>query len=276
MPRVVARVNNPNNEWMFNEMWGVDVSVSTPHLLTAVVEEAVNVGSFVRLLSLEGGNARLAEVTLTDELTGDRRRDRRTRSTPRIDGRRSHPRPPRGRAARRHRACAPTTRCSCSSPATPRTTSGECWWADDGASAPPRSNVDRRHCDRPVDRSHRRRARSSQGQGVRSGHPHAGPPHDRVAGARGVDLRRLRDGRRGVDRPPRDRWHRARPPPRHRRRRRPPRRSTRVHEPRVHVALASIGLESIGLDDELAPMPLRLREGHPHQRLRRVEEHHHE
>jgi trk system potassium uptake protein len=51
---------------MFNEMWGVDVSVSTPHLLTAVVEEAVNVGSFVRLLSLEGGNARLAEVTLSD------------------------------------------------------------------------------------------------------------------------------------------------------------------------------------------------------------------
>jgi trk system potassium uptake protein TrkA len=64
VPRVVARVNNPNNEWMFNDMWGVDVSVSTPHLLTALVEEAVSVGSFVRLLSLEGGKARLAEVTL--------------------------------------------------------------------------------------------------------------------------------------------------------------------------------------------------------------------
>jgi len=64
VPRVVARVNNPNNEWMFNEMWGVDVSVSTPHLLTGLVEEAVTIGSFVRLLSLEGGRARLAEVTL--------------------------------------------------------------------------------------------------------------------------------------------------------------------------------------------------------------------
>jgi trk system potassium uptake protein TrkA len=64
VPRVVARVNNPNNEWMFNDMWGVDVSVSTPHLLTALVEEAVSVGSFVRLLSLERGKARLAEVTL--------------------------------------------------------------------------------------------------------------------------------------------------------------------------------------------------------------------
>ena len=66
VPRVVARVNNPKNEWMFNEMWGVDVSVSTPHLLTALVQEAVSVGSFVRLLSFEGGRARLAEVTLAE------------------------------------------------------------------------------------------------------------------------------------------------------------------------------------------------------------------
>ena len=64
VPRIVARVNNPKNEWMFNDMWGVDISVSTPHLLTGLVEEAVTVGSFVRLLSLEGGKARLAEVTL--------------------------------------------------------------------------------------------------------------------------------------------------------------------------------------------------------------------
>jgi trk system potassium uptake protein TrkA len=63
VPRVVARVNNPKNHWMFNESWGVDVAVSTPHLLTALVEEAVSVGSLVRLLNLDGG-ARLVEVTL--------------------------------------------------------------------------------------------------------------------------------------------------------------------------------------------------------------------
>ena len=67
VPRVVARVNNPSNEWMFNDMWGVDVSVSTPHLLTGLVEEAVSVGSFVRLLSLEHGRARIAEVTLAPD-----------------------------------------------------------------------------------------------------------------------------------------------------------------------------------------------------------------
>ena len=62
VPRVIARVNHPQNQWLFNETWGVDVSVSTPHLLTALVEEAVSVGSLVRLLQFE--DARLVEVTL--------------------------------------------------------------------------------------------------------------------------------------------------------------------------------------------------------------------
>jgi len=67
IPRVVARVNHPKNQWLFNETWGVDVSVSTPHLLTALVEEAVSVGSLVRLLQFEGGGAHLVEVTLADD-----------------------------------------------------------------------------------------------------------------------------------------------------------------------------------------------------------------
>ncbi len=67
VPRVVARVNHPKNQWLFNEGWGVDVSVSTPQLLTALVEEAVSVGSLVRLLRFEGGNAHLVEVTLAED-----------------------------------------------------------------------------------------------------------------------------------------------------------------------------------------------------------------
>jgi trk system potassium uptake protein TrkA len=66
VPRVVARVNHPSNHWLFNESWGVDVSVSTPHLLTALVEEAVSVGSLVQLLQFEGGDASLVEVTLAE------------------------------------------------------------------------------------------------------------------------------------------------------------------------------------------------------------------
>ncbi len=65
VPRVVARVNHPNNQWLFNETWGVDIAVSTPHLLTALVEEAVSVGSLVRLLQFE--DARLVEVTLAHD-----------------------------------------------------------------------------------------------------------------------------------------------------------------------------------------------------------------
>ena len=64
VPRVVARVNNAKNQWLFNESWGVDVSMSTPQQLTALVEEAVSVGSLVRLLRFEHGNAELVEVTL--------------------------------------------------------------------------------------------------------------------------------------------------------------------------------------------------------------------
>jgi trk system potassium uptake protein TrkA len=67
VPRVVARVNHPKNQWLFNESWGVDVSVSTPQLLTALVEEAVSVGSLVRLLQFEGGAAHLVEVTLAED-----------------------------------------------------------------------------------------------------------------------------------------------------------------------------------------------------------------
>jgi len=52
VPRVVARVNHPDNEWMYNESWGVDVAVSTPRLLSALVEEAVSVGDLVRLMTI--------------------------------------------------------------------------------------------------------------------------------------------------------------------------------------------------------------------------------
>ncbi|HVS68922.1 MAG TPA: TrkA family potassium uptake protein [Mycobacteriales bacterium] len=69
VPRVVARVNHPKNEWLFNEAWGVDVAVSTPRLLSALVEEAVTVGDLVRLLSFREGEASLVEVTLPPDTT---------------------------------------------------------------------------------------------------------------------------------------------------------------------------------------------------------------
>ncbi|MGK8491010.1 MULTISPECIES: potassium channel family protein [Nocardia] len=62
--RVVARVNDPRNEWLFDGSWGVDVAVSTPRLLASLVEEAVSVGDLVRLMTLRQGQANLVEMTL--------------------------------------------------------------------------------------------------------------------------------------------------------------------------------------------------------------------
>lgn len=67
VPRVVARVNHPKNEWLFNEGWGVDVSVSTPRMLTALVEEAVTVGDLVRLMTFQHGGANLSELRLATD-----------------------------------------------------------------------------------------------------------------------------------------------------------------------------------------------------------------
>ena len=64
VPRTVARVNNPKNEWMCDEAWGVDVAVSTPRLMTALVEEAVSVGDLVRMFTFQQGQAAMVELTL--------------------------------------------------------------------------------------------------------------------------------------------------------------------------------------------------------------------
>ena len=66
VPRVVARVNHPKNEWLFDSSWGVDVAVSTPRIISALVEEAVSVGDVVRLFSFKKGQANLVELTLPD------------------------------------------------------------------------------------------------------------------------------------------------------------------------------------------------------------------
>jgi trk system potassium uptake protein len=64
VPRVVARVNRAENEWLFTDQWGVDVAVSKPRLMAALVEEAVTVGDLVRLLTFRQGEANLVEITL--------------------------------------------------------------------------------------------------------------------------------------------------------------------------------------------------------------------
>ncbi|CAN5280299.1 TrkA family potassium uptake protein [soil metagenome] len=66
VPRVLARVNHPTNEWLFDEAWGVDLAVSPPHLLTALVEEEISEGDAVSILKLEHGSVHLVELRLDE------------------------------------------------------------------------------------------------------------------------------------------------------------------------------------------------------------------
>lgn len=65
VPRVVGRINNPKNEWMFNESWGVDVPISTPRMMTALVEETLSVGTLVPIFRFFNSRNRLFSIVLS-------------------------------------------------------------------------------------------------------------------------------------------------------------------------------------------------------------------
>lgn len=67
VPRVVARVNHPSNDWMFNDHWGIDRAVSTPHLITSLVEEEISRDKVIELLSFDDGRVELVETTLSEQ-----------------------------------------------------------------------------------------------------------------------------------------------------------------------------------------------------------------
>jgi trk/ktr system potassium uptake protein len=75
--RVVARVNDARNEWLFTEAWGVDIAVSAPRALVAAIEGAIDIGHLVRLMELRQGQASLAKLRLAadDPMVGQRVRD---------------------------------------------------------------------------------------------------------------------------------------------------------------------------------------------------------
>lgn len=64
---MVARLNNPKNEWLFDQAWGVDVSVSTPRIMTSLVEEAVSVGVPVRLFSFNTAAVSMHALILPED-----------------------------------------------------------------------------------------------------------------------------------------------------------------------------------------------------------------
>jgi trk system potassium uptake protein TrkA len=65
VPKVIARVNHPENEWLFNDHWGVDLAVSGSHILTALVEEEITSDHIIALLSLDDGKVNIVEIKLS-------------------------------------------------------------------------------------------------------------------------------------------------------------------------------------------------------------------
>lgn len=65
VPRVVARVNNPKNAWLFTPKMGVDAGLNQADLIAHLVEEEAAMGSLVPLAEVDQGRFVLTEETLS-------------------------------------------------------------------------------------------------------------------------------------------------------------------------------------------------------------------
>lgn len=61
VPRVIARVNNPKNTWLFNSEMGVDVFLNQAEILAQLVAEEMSLGDMMTLLKLRRGNYSVVE-----------------------------------------------------------------------------------------------------------------------------------------------------------------------------------------------------------------------
>lgn len=69
VPRIIARVNNPRNAWMFNAGMGVDVSVNQADLIGHMIMEGIDMQDMVTLLKLERGNESIVQIHVSDRST---------------------------------------------------------------------------------------------------------------------------------------------------------------------------------------------------------------
>lgn len=64
VPRIIARVNNPKNRWLYNREFGVDVEVSAPDIIATIVEEETSLGEMITVMKLQTGDIGLVEITV--------------------------------------------------------------------------------------------------------------------------------------------------------------------------------------------------------------------
>ncbi len=61
VPRIIARVNNPKNAWLFTAEMGVDVGLNQTEILSRLIEEEMSLGDMLTLLKLRRGEYSLVE-----------------------------------------------------------------------------------------------------------------------------------------------------------------------------------------------------------------------
>jgi trk system potassium uptake protein TrkA len=59
--RIIARVNNPRNAWLFDEKFHVDVALNQAEILARLIEEEMSMGDMMTLMKLRRGNYSLVE-----------------------------------------------------------------------------------------------------------------------------------------------------------------------------------------------------------------------
>ena len=69
--KVIARINNPKNTWLFTEEMGVDVRVSQAYLIANVITDQIDFRNLTTLMRLNRGNNAIVQVTVGDGAQAD-------------------------------------------------------------------------------------------------------------------------------------------------------------------------------------------------------------
>lgn len=66
--RVVARVNNPKNAWLYTPQMGVDIALNQAELIARLVQEEVSIGDMITLMEIDKGDFTIVEKVVKDGL----------------------------------------------------------------------------------------------------------------------------------------------------------------------------------------------------------------
>lgn len=66
IPRTIARINNPRNQWLFDSTFHVDVAVNQAAIMASIIEEEMSMGDMMTLLKLRRGNYSLVEEKIPE------------------------------------------------------------------------------------------------------------------------------------------------------------------------------------------------------------------